>query len=275
MSFRSRLALGAAFALSSLAIPFSALAAAQPSQAEFVLTVHLGGVTLGTIGFKSQFQNDTYSAVTKLKTGGVLNSFYAASIEASSTGFVKGGRVAPASYNSMYVGEKSTQRVQLAYAAAGISLDSEPAYDVKRFPVSDDQKKNTLDPISGMVQAVSGVTLSDAAPCGDTIRVFDGKRRFDIELTFVEETELTSSSGGYSGKAIVCDAKYVQVAGFKQELTKKDPPPVQIWLAKFPANSGGTVKTLAVPVKIQAETPYGMAVANARNILIEGKKVGG
>lgn len=273
MSLRSRMALGAAFTLSLFAA--SLPASAQPNQAEFVLNVHLGGVTLGTIGFKSQFQKEGYSAITKLKTGGVLNSFYAAAIEASSTGLVNGGRVAPTSYKSMYTGEKSTQRVQLAYAASGISLDSEPVYDLKRFPVSDAQKKDTLDPISGMVQAVSGVTLSDAAPCGDTIRIFDGKRRFDIELTFVEETELNSSSGGYSGKATLCDAKYVQVAGFKQELTKKEPPPVQIWLAKFPAAPGGAVKTLAVPVKIQAETPYGMAVASARNILIEGKKVGG
>lgn len=274
MSLRSRLALGAAFALSVFAAPLSA-SAAQPNQAEFVLTVHLGGVTLGTIGFKSQFQNDGYSAVTKLKTGGVLNSFYAASIEASSTGFVKGDRVAPASYQSMYTGEKSTQSVKLAYAASGISLDAVPAYDVMRFPVPEEKKKDTLDPISGMVQAVSGVTISDANPCGDTIRIFDGKRRFDIELSFIEETELNSSNGGYSGKATLCDAKYVQVAGFKQELTKKEPPPVQIWLAKFPATPGGAVKTLAVPVKIQSETPYGMAVANARNILIEGKKVGG
>ena len=272
MSIRSRLALSAAFALSLAAAPAFA---AQPNQAEFVLTVHLGGVTLGTIGFKTQFQNDTYSAITKLKTGGVLNSFYAAAIEAASTGFVKNGQVSPASYKSMYTGEKSTQRVQLAYANSGITLDAEPAYDVNRFPVPDDQKKNTLDPISGMVQAVSGVTISDAAPCGDTIRIFDGKRRFDIELNFVEETELTSTSGGYSGKATLCDAVYKQVAGFKQELTRKEPPPVQIWLAKFPAAPGGTVKTLAVPVKIQSETPYGMAVANARNIVVEGKKVGG
>jgi hypothetical protein len=269
----TRLALGAAFALALSASP--AATAAQANQAEFVLTVHLGGVTLGTIGFKSQFQNEGYSAVTKLKTGGVLNSFYAASIEASSTGFVKGGQIAPASYNSMYTGEKSTQRVQLAYAATGISLDSEPAYDVKRFPVTDDQKKNTVDPISAMVQAVSGVTLSEGNPCGDTLRIFDGKRRFDVELTLVEETELSSTNGGYSGKATLCDAKYVQVAGFKQELTRKEPPPVQIWLAKFPAAPGGPLKTLAVPVKIQSETPYGMAVANARNIVVDGKKVGG
>jgi hypothetical protein len=270
--FKSSLALGAAFAALLAAAP---VRAETQNNVEFVWTVHLGGVSLGTIGFKSQMQGKTYSAVTRLKTSGVLNSFYAATIEAASTGFVSGGKVAPASYQSNYTGEKSTQKVQLTYAASGITLAAEPAYDVKRFPVPDDQKKDTLDPISGMVQAVSGVTVSDALPCGDTVKIFDGKRRFNIELTFVEETELNSSSGGYSGKAVLCNATYRQVAGFKQELTKKEPPPLQIWLAKFPAKAGGPVSTFAVPVKIQSETPFGVAVANARNITVEGQKVGG
>jgi hypothetical protein len=270
--FKSSLALGAAFAALLAAAP---VRAETQNNVEFVWTVHLGGVSLGTIGFKGQMQGKTYSAVTRLKTSGVLNSFYAATIEAASTGFVGAGKVAPASYQSNYAGEKSTQKVQLTYAASGITLAAEPAYDVKRFPVPDDQKKDTLDPISGMVQAVSGVTVSDAQPCGDTVKIFDGKRRFNIELTFVEETELNSSSGGYSGKAVLCNATYRQVAGFKQELTRKEPPPLQIWLAKFPAKAGGPITNFAVPVKIQSETPFGIAVANARNITIEGQKVGG
>lgn len=266
----------AALSLSAAVAPQPAIAAGAQNTVEFVWTIHLGGLSLGTIGFKGQFQGDTYSAVSKLKTSGVVNSFYAATIDATATGFMKDGKVSPATYDSMYEGEKSKQRVALNYSAAGVALTAEPAYDVKRFPIPDDQKKDTVDPMSGIVQAVSGVSTSANNPCGNTVRVFDGRRRYDIELTFVEQTELTSSTGGYTGKATLCNGEYKQVAGFKPNLNKgKDLPPIQIWLAKFPAKAGGPVKEFAVPVKIQSETPFGVAVTNARNIVVEGQKIGG
>jgi hypothetical protein len=271
-----RLSLGAALLLAAAA-PSSRPAAASgtPAGVEFVWTLHLGGLSIGTIGFKSQFQGDTYAAVTKLKTSGVLNSFYAATIDASSSGQVRGGRLEPATYSSHYAGEKSSQKVQLAYAAGTISLQSEPAYDTQRFPVTDAQKAGTVDPISGVVQAVSGITATAANPCGATVRVFDGKRRYDIDLTLVEMTELQSSNGGYSGPAALCHASYRQVAGFKQELQKRELPPVQVWMAKFPSQAGGPVQAFMVPVKIQTETQFGAAVANARNIAINGQRIGG
>ena len=214
--------------------------------------------------------------MSRLKTSGIVNSFYAAIIDATATGFVRKGQIVPASYDSNYEGEKTKQRVALNYSKAGISLTADPMYDVKRFPVTDDQKKDTVDPMSGIVQAVSGITVAPGLPCGDTVRIFDGRRRYDLEMAFVEDTTLSSDNGGYSGKAALCTATYRQLAGFKPNLNRgKELPTLQIWLAKFPAKAGGPIKEFAVPVRVQSETPLGVAVGNARNIVVEGQKVGG
>ena len=63
-----------------------AAAPAQPagptSSVQLVWQVYLGGFNLGNVGIKSSFSGTGYSAVSRLKTAGVVNSFYEAVIDA-------------------------------------------------------------------------------------------------------------------------------------------------------------------------------------------------
>jgi hypothetical protein len=208
--------------------------------------------------------------VSRLKTAGVVNSFYEAIIDATSVGTVAGSALTPKKYNSNTVNEKQSQRVDLTYTAAGIQLDAEPAYNTSRFPVSEDQKRGTLDPLSGLVYSLSGVSHSAAKPCGDTVRVFDGRRRYDIDLKPAGQDKL-KTDGGYSGPAQKCTITYKQLAGFKPNLNKgRALPTITVWFAAMESASGGPVKTFMVPVKMMTETPYGVALAHARKITIDG-----
>lgn len=248
-----------------------ASATGPASELTFVWTLHVGGVSLGTIGYKSRFVGETYSSVSKLKTSGIVNSFYAAVIEAGSSGWVRGAMLAPVQYDSNYEGEKATQRVALAYTPAGINLVADPMYDVRRFPVSEEQKKGTLDPLSGITFALSGITVTPDKPCGDTIPIFDGRRRYDIALTYVGQDTISSGQGGYSGPVTECRIAYNQVAGFKPNLNRgKSLPQITAYVARVSTTGGGPIKHFYVPVRIESETPFGMAVANARNIQVDG-----
>ncbi|MFN9357974.1 MAG: DUF3108 domain-containing protein, partial [Alphaproteobacteria bacterium] len=221
-------------------------------------------------GLKSSFSGNGYSAVSKLKTAGVVNSFYEALIDASTVGLVAGQSLQPTKYNSNTVNEKMSQKVDLTYSAAGIELFAEPAYNTERYPVSADQKRGTLDPLSGIVQALSGVSRSSGKPCGDTVRVFDGRRRYDIELKF-QGNEKLKSDEGYSGPAIRCTVSYKQLAGFKPNINKgRTLPTISVWFANLESTTGGPVQAFHVPVKIMTETPYGIALAHARKITVDG-----
>jgi len=255
-------------------LPENAASGAQ-NTIQLVWTVFLGGINLGTVGIKSSFSGDTYSAVSRLKTAGVVNSFYESVIDASSTGTVAGNSVVPQKYDSNYNGEKSEQRVSLAYAANGIQLFSDPPYDVDRFPVSEEQKRGTVDPLSGIVYALAGVSITRQKPCGDTVRVFDGRRRYDVDLRYVGKDNV-SSSGGYSGATIKCEMRYKQVAGFKPSLNKANAlPTIAVWFATFDTKDQGPVKSFIVPVKLMCETPFGIAIAHARKITIDGEEKSG
>jgi hypothetical protein len=240
------------------------------STVQLVWQVYLGGFNLGNIGIKSSFSGSTYSAVSRLKTAGVVNSFYEAVIDATSVGSLNGHGLEPEKYDSNTVNEKQSQKVGLTYSAAGIQLSSDPPYNTKRFPVTEEQKQGTLDPLSGLVYSLSGLSHTAQKPCGETVRVFDGRRRYDIELTFVGNDKV-KTDGGYSGPAIKCTVVYKQIAGFKPNLNKGKPLPViTTWFAAMESSSGGPVKRFMVPVKIMTETPYGVALAHARKVTIDG-----
>jgi hypothetical protein len=245
------------------------------STIQLVWQVYLGGFNLGNVGLKTSFNANGYSAVSKLKTAGVVNSFYEAVIDASSAGIVAGQALQPRKYNSNTVNEKQAQKVDLTYNASGVELFADPAYNVNRFPVTEEQKRGTLDPLSGIVFALSGVSKSDSKPCGDTVRVFDGRRRYDIELKYEGQDKL-KSDGGYSGSAIKCTVVYKQIAGFKPNLNKgKSLPPITAWFASIDSASGGPIKKFLVPVKIMTETPYGVALGHARKITVDGVQTSG
>ena len=244
------------------------------STVQLVWQVYLGGFNLGNVGLKTSFTGNSYSAVSRLKTAGVVNSFYEAIIDASSTGVVASTGLVPKKYNSNTNNEKQNQKVDLIYTAAGIELFAEPEYNVARFPVTEDQKRGTLDPLSGIVYSLSGVSHSTSKPCGDTVRVFDGRRRYDIELKFEGQDKVKSD--GYSGPAIKCTVVYRQLAGFKPNLNKgKTVPSITAWFATIESSSGGPVKKFIVPVKIMTETPYGVALGHARKITIDGVQKSG
>lgn len=240
------------------------------STVQLVWQVYLGGFNLGNVGIKSSFAGNSYSAVSRLKTAGVVNSFYEAVIDATSVGAVNGGGLQPQKYDSNTNNEKTNQKVGLVYSSAGIQLFSDPPYNTERFPVTEEQKRGTLDPLSGLVFALSGVSQSAAKPCGETVRVFDGRRRYDIELNYVGQDKV-KTDGGYSGPAMKCTVIYKQLAGFKPNLNKgKSIPVITTWLAPMESSAGGPVKKFMVPVKIMTDTPYGVALAHARKVTVDG-----
>ena len=101
-------------------------------------------------------------------------------------------------------------------------------------------------------------------------RIGLGRRRYDIELKF-DRQDKVKTDGGYSGPAVKCTVTYKQLAGFKPNLNKgKALPVITAWFATIDTAAGGPVKKFVIPVKIMTDTPYGVALAHARKITIDG-----
>lgn len=234
--------------------------------------VYVSGIKIGVVGLKTSLAPGTYASVSSLKTGGLVGVFYDAKIEANSVGMIAGAMLKPRNYAADATSRKR-QQTQLAYSTAGIQLFADPAYNTERFPVSDEQKRDTLDPVSAMTFAISGISVAPAHPCGDTLHVFDGARRYDVEFKFVANETLEADEDGYAGPAMKCEVIYKQIAGFKPSVNQGSKTyPIYVWGAVFETQQPGPVKRFVVPVKIMTETSFGTAKAIARKISVDGQR---
>jgi len=251
-------------------LPGAVAAAPAENTIQLAWMIYMSGIKLGVVGLKTSFQPGVYSSVSSLKTGGLVSVFYEAKIYANSAGLVVGSTLRPRTYTAN-ADTRKKQKTELAYSAAGVTLLADPPYNTERFPVSDEQKRDTLDPVSAMTFAISGISVTQQHPCGDTLHVFDGARRYDVEFKFMENTTLDSD--GYSGPAIKCEVIYKQVAGFKPSVKQGDKTyPIYVWGAPFQTQAPGPLRRFYVPVKIMTETAFGTAVARAHQITVDGEK---
>ena len=244
---------------------------AQPaSRLEMAMTLYAGGITMGHMSLDASLRGSDYHAVSTLETSGVINAFWQSQIQATSSGKLAAKNLAPALYDSFYTGQAGKkQEVSLTYeAGAAPKLFADPVYATTGFEVKPDDIKNTLDPLSAITFLFSGVA---GAPCTATAPVFDGRRRYNIELTRVRDVDIKMDNGLYAGKGVQCTARYKQIAGFRPRVLKSNEsfPVINAWFVTVPSEVAGREYT--VPVRIWADTKYGVLAILATSLKVDGQ----
>ena len=242
------------------------------SQLQMAMTLYAGGVTLGKVDLNATIRGDQYHAVSNLQTGGVVNAFWQSQIQATSTGTVAAKEFHPSLYDSFYTGRSDKkQEVSLTYDGNGpVRLYAEPPYSTTGYEVSPDQQKATFDPLSAITYLVSGVGAEADNPCAIVLPVFDGRRRYNVEITKIKDTQVSMDNGLYKGHALLCQLKYRQLAGFKPRVIKEGAsfPTINAWIVTFP--SAITGRNYVVPLRVWADTSYGVIAAVATTLKIDG-----
>jgi hypothetical protein len=245
----------------------------QPgSTFQMAMTLYAGGVTLGKVDMNTTIRGDQYHTVSNLQTGGVVNAFWQSEIQATSQGTMAPKTLHPGQYDSFATnrGDKK-QEVSLTFdGGAPVRLYADPPYSTTGYEVTPAQQKGTSDPLSAVTYLVSGFAGGAGNACGITLPIFDGRRRYDIEVTKIKDTTVSMDNGLYKGNAELCQIKYVQIAGFKQKIIKEGAsfPVINAWVATFPSSISGHSYT--VPLRVWADTSYGVIAAVATSLKIDG-----
>ena len=272
--------------MKSLSVALAALLAAGPacaaggaggapgqpaSQLQVAMTIYAGGITLGKMDMNATLRGADYRVVSNLTTSGVVNAFWQSEIQATSSGKVGTHNFAPALYDSYDTRAARKQQVSLSYDGdAPPRLFAEPAYSTTGFEVKPDDTKGTLDPLSAITLIFSGVGAKGADPCALAVPVFDGRRRYNVEMSKVRDVDIRMDNGLYQGKGVQCDVKYRQIAGFRPRVLKSNEsfPVIHAWIASFPSAVAG--RDYTVPVRIWADTKYGVMAVLANSIRVDG-----
>ena len=242
------------------------------SQVQMAMTLYASGVTLGKVDLNASIRGDQYHVVSNLQTGGVVNAFWQSEIQATSTGTLAAKAFHPSLYDSFYTGRSDKkQEVSLTYDNNGpLRLYSDPPYSTTGFEVTPEQQRATIDPLSAIALLVSGVGAAPDNPCGVVLPVFDGRRRYNVEVTKIKDTTVSMDNGLYKGRALLCQIKYKQLAGYRPKVIKDGAsfPTMNAWIATFP--SALTGRNYVVPLRVWADTPYGVIAAVATTLKIDG-----
>ena len=118
-----------------------------------------------------------------------------------------------------------------------------------------------------VVPAPAKGPLVGPASCDRTIPIFDGYTRFDIDLSYVGQREV--SAKGYKGPVAVCAVRYVPIAGHRRDrpATKfmADNKDLEVWLAPI---DGARV---LMPFRVSVRTMIGTTVIEASEFSVAAK----
>ncbi len=238
-------------------------------------SISFWGIPFGHTDFDSHFQDQAYNTTSHFETSGVVSLFWQAKIEASSSGQYASHALEPARYDSFYQrGADKKERVKVTFANGDATVDADPPYNTKQYPVTEEQKKEAVDPLSAVTLVLTGLKSDAANPCGTVAPVFDGRRRYNIEFTYLKEETPDVDTPLGKGKAHLCQMHYHQIAGFKPKILKEGKafPPIYGWFVDVPSANAPNGH-YEVALRVWASTGWGTVAATLSQIHVDGTPV--
>jgi hypothetical protein len=229
--------------------------------AHYVVT--LAGVPIGKGGWVIDVGDDQFAAAANGMTTGLLRVFATGDGKGASRGTIRGDNLTPTLFVSTINNDKRVEELKIVMSAGNIKeLMVEPPTtpNPDRIPLTDAHRRGIVDPLSASLIRVPG-NGDPVAPeaCRRTLPVFDGRMRFDLQLSFMRIEKVQVK--GYQGPVAVCAVQFVPVAGYVPErpaikylAAQQD---IEMWLAPI------TGTRLVVPYKISIPTPLGRGVLEA------------
>lgn len=237
MKFR-RLLIGAPIAaFCTVSGASTALAPPPPGTVDIAYSLAFWGIPFGETSYAGRFAGGGYSASSHFNTSGIVSVFWQATIDANATGHIGDRAVIPAVYDSFYRrGSSKNERVKVTFDTSSVTTFADPPYDTTRYPVTEAEKREALDPMSAITLVLAGAKADRANPCGTVAPVFDGRRRYNIEFTYIRDEPVTLGTL-YTGTVHQCQVRYRQIAGFKPKILKEGAafPPIYADFADIPS----------------------------------------
>ncbi len=150
------------------------------------------------------------------RTSGILSVLVNGEGNVSLKGTMRDGRSQSAIWSSKVTSRDEQSIVNMTFEAGKVRdlKVIEPPPEADRVPIVEAHKNSVIDPLSAfLIPAAAGDPLQ-ASACRRDLNIFDGRRRYDISLTFRRLDKATPEKG-YNGPALVCAARLSPISGHR------------------------------------------------------------
>ena len=237
-------------------------------EARYVVT--LAGIQIGKGNWVVEITDSHFSAAASGITTGLMRVLTKGEGTSASHGTLNDGHPLTAIYASTIKSRRKTDTVRVALDHGNVkefNADPPPDHKKERRPVTEEQRRGVLDPMTASLLRVPGVG-SPLVPeaCQRTLAIFDGRLRYDLQLAF-KRMDKVKAEKGYAGPVVVCSVYFSPLGGYIPSRATirylKRQRDMEVWLAPI----AGT-RVLA-PFRAQGPTPIGLAVMEATQFVTE------
>lgn len=263
-SFGRFLAVSLAAATAFVSVP----AEAKRSSVGGRYNITIAGLTVGEGTLSLVLQGNAYSAKVGLKPAGIGTLFSTGKGGAEASGWLVGSKIHPSKYQMASEAANRNFYVGLQQGSGHIrSAEVTPQFkpNAERIKIRGKHKQNAVDPLSAALMPVGkGGDVLGPNACKRKLPIFDGWTRFDIKLSYREIKQV--SGKGYDGPVVVCNAKWIPVAGHrpsKESVKYMAKAPMEVWLAPMGEEN------VLIPYRMSIDTKTGRLVVEASALQIK------
>jgi len=204
--------------------------------------------------------------------GGLLYELRTAT---ASSGKITSAGPEPATYVLSYSGGGDSGQLQMSFDSGtltALSIVPRRGRDPREIPITKEQLVGALDPIAAaFFRARSDDRNGDLKVCDQTVPVFDGVWRYDLELAPKRKVPVRKgASTAFSNYAVVCRVKFKPISGYAPD----DPnvklmsytDAIEVWLVPLPGTD------MYVPYRLLLPTESGLLSAISTSLRIEANR---
>jgi hypothetical protein len=248
---------------------FAALAVSGPAEAGGVdarYRITLAGLSIGTAELSGEISPQGYQVSLRASLTGLAGAVTSGRGAVSVRGSFAGTRTISSGYALTASNTSMTRTIQIGMAGGNAGVTAiQPPFDPRpdRIPVTESHKRGVTDPVSALVMPATAADVMSPEQCNRQLQVFDGVQRFTITLSYADTRTINSTRTGYVGQALVCNARYMPIAGHRPipateyMINNRD---MSVWLVPV---EGARV---LVPYRISVQTQIGLSLIEADRI---------
>jgi hypothetical protein len=211
---RLRRALVLAALTAGLAIGASHGAQAQRLDAHYAIS--MTGIRVGKSAWTVNIEEDRYSVSASGGSVDILSVLVRGEGVARVAGSIKDGRLVPATFSSSLTEDSEKVDLKMTFNDGNVTAveDNAPPPSPDRVPLAQSHAQGVTDPLTALIIPDEG---SGAVPakesCNRTLAIFDGRRRYDLVLSFKRMEQIPDKAEGAS--VLVCNVILHPIAGHR------------------------------------------------------------
>jgi uncharacterized protein DUF3108 len=189
-------------------------ACAQKLDARYVIS--MTGIRVGQSAWTVDISGDRYAVSASGGSVDILSVLVRGEGVAQAVGMVKEDRLFPVSFSSSVVEDSDKIDLKMTFDDGNVTAvdDHGPPAGADRVPLAPAHAQGVVDPLTALlIPNDAGTAAPGKESCNRTLAVFDGRRRYDLALSFKRMEDVRGNELG--GRVLVCNVMLRPIAGHR------------------------------------------------------------